>query len=114
MERIFISQILSDDLKSRSSVHTLYVALKSKYINELVFDFSNVNFASRSFIDEFYNVFIKEHRPKLENVPDKIAVILDAVSRTQEENKKTITKKSKIKSFNSVDEFCSYMTSIAF
>jgi len=114
MNRIYISQILSDDLKSRSAVRSLYHTLKSMDLNELVFDFSNVNFASRSFIDEFYNVFIKQHSATIENVPDKIASIFDAVSRTQERNEKRIVKKNDTKSFKSVDDFCSYMTKIAF
>ncbi len=45
-------------------------------LDEVIFDFSNVNFATRSFLDEFYNVFIKGHHVKLENVPNEIAIIL--------------------------------------
>lgn len=113
MNRIFISQRLSADLKSRSTVHTLYISMKSDNMDNVIFDFSNVNFATRSFIDEFYNVFVKDHNVKLENVPNEIAVILDTVSKTQEK-KKSLLQQSNVKSFSSVDDFCSYMSSLAF
>lgn len=113
MNRIYIKQELSADLKSRSTVHTLYLSVKDKNLDEVVFDFSNVNFATRSFLDEFYNVFIKEHRVKIENVPEEIAIILDTVSSTQEK-KKGLIKQKNVKSFKTVDDFCSYMSRLSF
>lgn len=113
MNRIFISKILSTDLKSRANVHTLYLSVKDMNLDEVIFDFSNVNFATRSFLDEFYNVFIKGHHVKLENVPNEIAIILDTVSRTQNKTK-NFKQQDNVKSFKTVDDFCSYMTSIAF
>jgi len=113
MNRVYITQRLSADLKSRSTVHTLYVSMQSENMDNVIFDFSNVNFATRSFLDEFYNVFIKKHNAKVENVPSEIALILNTVSKTQEK-KKSLTKQYNVKSFSNVDEFCTYMSSLAF
>jgi hypothetical protein len=113
MKRIIISDVLSADLKSRSNVHTLYKYIENMNPDEVIFDFSNVKFATRSFLDEFYNVFLKTHRFKTENVPSDIKLILDIVSRTQEDSKK-IVHQNNLKSFDTVDDFCNYMTSIAF
>lgn len=113
MNRIFISKILSTDLKSRANVHTLYLSVKDMKLDEVIFDFENVNFATRSFLDEFYNVFIKGHHIKFENVPEEIAIILDTVSRTQNKTK-NFSQQENVRSFKTVDEFCSYITSIAF
>ncbi len=113
MNRVYISKRLSADLKSRSTVHTLLLSLGNENLDNIVFDFSNVNFATRSFLDEFYNVFIKEHSAKVDNVPSEIAIILDTVSRTQE-RQKNIQEEDSVKSFKTVDDFCSYMSLLAF
>lgn len=113
MNRIYITQRLSADLKSRSTVHTLYASMQLENIDETIFDFSNVNFATRSFLDEFYNVFIKGHNVKLEHVPNEISLILETVSRTQEK-KKSIPLHENVKSFSTIDDFCSYISSLAF
>lgn len=118
MNRINISSILSADLKSRSTVHDFYLFMKNSRVENAVIDFSNVNFATRSFIDEFYNMFIKENassdiKVTLANVPDEIMAIFDAVSHTQNKEKH-IKKSDKVRSFNSVDDFCHYVSSIAF
>jgi len=113
MKRVYITQRLSADLKSRSTVHTLYLSMQSEDIDNVIFDFSNVNFATRSFLDEFYNVFVKNHHVKLEHVPNEISIILDTVSKTQEK-KKSLPEQSNIQSFKTVDDFCSYMSSLAF
>lgn len=113
MNRIYITQRLSADLKSRSTVHTLFISMQSENMENVIFDFSNVNFATRSFLDEFYNVFIKKYNAKVENVPSEIALILDTVSKTQEK-KKSLPQQNNVKSFRNVDDFCTYMSSLAF
>ncbi len=112
MNRIYITQRLSADLKSRSTVHTLYLSMKSEELDNVIFDFSNVNFATRSFLDEFYNVFLKNHKAKVENVPNEISIILDTVRRTQGKER-NFPQQGNIKSFKSVDDFCIYMASLA-
>ena len=112
MNRIYITQRLSADLKSRSTVHTLYLSMKTEELDDTIFDFSNVNFATRSFLDEFYNVFLKNHKAKVENVPNEISIILDIVQRTQGKER-NFPQQVNVKSFKSIDDFCMYMASLA-
>lgn len=55
----------------------------------VVVDFANVKFATRSFIDEYYNVLMNNAPSDIEtvNIPDDIQMIFDAVKRTQHKEK---------------------------
>lgn len=113
MNRIYISSVLSADLKSRSTVNMFYdYIIQNSYLDSII-DFSGVNFATRSFVDEFYNVFIKTHRARIENIPADIQLMFDAVGMTQDKEKKSC-EQNDIKSFTSVDALCSYMSALAF
>ncbi len=57
MTTIDITRILSQDLKSRSRANDLLLFIKNSNESEVTIDFRNVMFATRSFIDEFYNLF---------------------------------------------------------
>lgn len=88
MKTIDIAQILSPDLKSRMRAQDLRLLVDNSETDIVVMDFSGVKFATRSFIDEFYNLFLKKpeanaFRLELTNVPEDIKAMLDAVSRTQ-------------------------------
>lgn len=113
MNRIYISSVLSADLKSRSTVNMFYdYIIQNSYLDSII-DFSGVNFATRSFVDEFYNVFIKTHRARIENIPADIQLMFDAVGMTQDKEKQSC-EQNDIKSFTSVDALCSYMSALAF
>lgn len=88
MKTIDISSILSPDLKSRMRAQDLKLMIENSAADYVVIDFKGVKFATRSFIDEFYNLFLKTpeanaFRVELINVPADIKAMLDAVSRTQ-------------------------------
>ena len=79
-------------------------------------DFQGVKFATRSFIDEFYNLFLKTpeantFRVELNNVPSDIKAMLDAVSRTQV-RAKVIPSQSQEVSFKNVKEFLNYFSTL--
>lgn len=92
MKTIDITQILSPDLKSRKRVHDLDLFIRNSGEDVVVMNFSNVKFATRSFIDEFYNLFLKDpdglpYCVEITNVPEDIDTILETVSRTQTRTK---------------------------
>lgn len=113
MNRIYISKVLSADLKSRSTVNVFYEYIMHNSISDYVIDFSGVHFATRSFIDEFYNVFIKSMNVRMENVPSDIQLMFNIVGKTQNKEK-TIVEQDNIISFETVDDLCSYMSVLAF
>ncbi len=116
MVLIDITSILSQDLTSRESARRLASCIPSE--TDVVFDFRNVKFATRCFIDEFYNLFLKNpsdqtYSIQITNVPEDINTMIETVSKTQ--NKvKTIPETAHVKSFSTVDEFMQYMSGIEF
>lgn len=115
MRTVDISQILSPDLKSRLRVRDLRLFIENCQEDVVVLDFGNVAFATRSFIDEFYNVFMKSSDPlpfkiEITNVPEDINRIFESVSHTQTRIK-TVPSRTPERSFSTTDELISYLKS---
>ncbi|HBJ77401.1 MAG TPA: hypothetical protein DDY68_06545 [Porphyromonadaceae bacterium] len=121
MRTIDITQILSTDLKSRDRASDLKLFINNCDDESIQIDFKNVQFATRSFIDEFYNIFIKNqseqtHTIKLINVPRDIEIMIDSVSKTQNKPSiiSTIKETADVESFNTVEDFITYINSVNF
>lgn len=87
---IDITTILSQDLKSRLAVNDLRLYIENTGSESVVIDFAGVKFATRSFVDEYYNVIMKNQSSiKIEtiNIPEDIQTIFDVVQRTQHKEK---------------------------
>lgn len=113
MKTIDIIDILSPDLKSRVRVRDFELFIQNCGEKTVMLDFSNVQFATRSFVDEFYNVFLKAPnanttKVEITNVPEDVNTILEAVSRTQTRTK-VIPSRIPVKSFQSVDDLVHYL-----
>lgn len=118
MIQIDITDVLSQDLKSRFRVQDFYAYILNSDVREAEIDFRNVKFATRSFIDEFYNVFLKNERNMpfrvhLINVPADIGKMFESVSRTQVKMK-TISPVSNVRQFENAEELLQYMNTLAF
>lgn len=86
MKKIDISEVLGSNLLSRPLARELKrIAKENNRDSKVTIDFNNVVFATRSFMDEFYNIFILDQDidTTLENVPSNVQSMLDAVARTQ-------------------------------
>ena len=117
MKTIDIAQILTPDLKSRMRAQDLKQFIENSDADVVELDFQGVQFATRSFIDEFYNLFLKNpdanaFRVELVNVPEDIKTMLDAVSRTQV-RAKVIPSQTQEVSFKSVDEMLNYFSTVS-
>ena len=117
MKTIDIAQILSPDLKSRMRVQDLRLLMENSDDDAFVVDFHGVKFATRSFIDEFYNLFLKNpganaFKVEITNVPEDIKAMLDAVSRTQVKAK-VIPSQTPEVIFKNVEEFLHFLSSVA-
>ena len=114
MRTIDITEILSQDLKSRMRAKDLKDYVDNIQENEIKLDFQKVNFATRSFIDEFYNLFLKDpsslsYSLEIINVPADINKMIETVSRTQV-RKSVLPSKSEEIYFDDVDELINYLT----
>lgn len=117
MKTIDIAQILSPDLKSRMRAQDLKLLIENSEADVVEMDFYGVKFATRSFIDEFFNLFLKNpeanaFKVELTNVPEDIKTMLDVVSRTQV-RAKVIPSQTQEISFANVKEFLNYLSSMA-
>lgn len=117
MKTIDIAEILSPDLKSRMRAQDLQLLMKNSGENAFVLDFAHVKFATRSFMDEFFNLFLKDGKfnsfsVSIINVPEDIKAMLDAVSRTQV-RASVIPSQTPEKSFATVDEFVHFLSTAA-
>lgn len=79
-------------------------------------DFQNVKFATRSFIEEFYNLFLKTSekitfRVELANIPEGLATMLETVSRTQV-RANVIPSQTREVAFKDVNEFLRFLGSV--
>lgn len=84
----------------------------------MILDFSEVEFATRGFVDEFYNVSMKSSellpfKLEITNVPEDINKIIEAMSHTQTRTK-TISDHAPARflTFKTVDELGPYLSSI--
>jgi len=90
MKTIDITTIAGPDLKSRLLVHDILIFLRNTGEESVTLDFSNVKFATRSFMDEFYNTFVKqdcEYKVSLVGMPEDIEYMLKVVGNTQNKPK---------------------------
>lgn len=115
MRTIDISRILSPDLKSRNCARDLALYMSNTGEETVTVDFSNVKFATRSFMDEFYNLFLKDsvdrpYRVEITNLPEDINAILESVSRVRTKAK-IIPSNIREKTFKNVDELLDYLIS---
>lgn len=114
---IDITNVIAVDLSSRSTVHDLLQLIQNSGEKKVVLDFSKVEFATRSFVDEFYNVFIKKPVEgvdiKFENMPDELVKMLEVVKQTQN-GKPNQEKIADAECFDTVEDFCNYCSQLAF
>ena len=114
MESLDITRILSQDLKSRIRAHDLKQFIVNSNVSTVILDFCNVRFATRSFIDEFYNIFLKFPQEnsfsiKIINVPMDIKIMLDTVSKTQIHTNVIDSYIHEV-TFNDVNNFLNYIS----
>lgn len=114
MQTIDIAAILSPDLKSRLRAQDLKLLIENSGAEAVELDFRNVKFATRSFMDEFYNLLLKDPKASpckvtITNVPEDLKAMLDAVSRTQVQAK-VIPSNTPEVDFKTVDEMVEFLS----
>ena len=92
---IDITELFSKDLKSRSVARELRDMIINEKSTRVKINFDSVNFITRSFMDEFYNVIVtnKNFDIELINLSPEMEAMLDAVKSTQHKSKKITEKK---------------------
>lgn len=117
---IDIATFAGCDLKSRITVRNLYDSILNNTNADacVKIDFHNVNFVTRSFIDEFYNVFFNSVNIKTEliNVAPEIEAMIEVVKSIQRKSKTTSVKShsDSVVKFSTISETNKYLSSLSF
>ncbi|MBO8485669.1 MAG: DUF4325 domain-containing protein [Bacteroidetes bacterium] len=114
MNVFYIAKILSPDLMSRPLADDFYNYIKNADEREVIIDFSGVNFATRSFMDEFYVLFqdnIKNSTVNLVNMPYDVEKTLEAVKATQ--NKKKFVSDDTIVKTTDIQDLENHLSALA-
>ena len=108
MTTIDITTVLTSTLQSRVRVYDLKQYITNSKVDDVILDFKNVQFATRSFMDEFYKVFLKNpsennFKVHLVNLPSDINSMLESVSKTQN-SVHTVKATSNVTEFKNIAE----------
>ncbi|MCC8114636.1 MAG: hypothetical protein LIP03_11750 [Bacteroidales bacterium] len=116
-----ITTLLGQDLRLRNTVVDGLLYVNNCDEDKVVIDFKNVKFATRSFIDEYYNTFVLKRighcKPEVEtiNVPSDIQYIFNVVSKTQ--TRKRVYEevdRSHVHRFNTLEEMRAWFKTLSF
>jgi hypothetical protein len=113
--QINIKSILGNTLDSRDGAILLFQSLSPNQ-KDIIFDFSAIDFMSRSFADQFHKEFLKLLSDKdlnisISNAPIQVIDILEVVSKTQEV-KDPGTLNLPIYSFSKLEQLTNYLQAI--
>ena len=116
---IDITAYIGRDLKSRVAAREFYEKISNEQRTNIKIDFGNVSFATRSFMDEFYNIFIAnvDMNVELINLSAEIEAMLDAVKSTQHRPKNSANRISSHHDdirFSSITEANKYLEALPF
>lgn len=115
---INIAAFLGQNLKSRIVVRDFHDKILSQNMPAVVLDFKDVIFATRSFMDEFYNVFLCNNivEANLINLSPELEKMLNTVKDTQHKSAKAAIKvfpNSELK-FSSISQVNKYLEKLSF
>lgn len=119
MKTIDVAKLIGVSPISRPLVHDLFNLAKNSQEKEILLDFFGVEFASRSFMDEFYNVFLKDadmgFSVEVNGMNSDLQAILAAVKKTQSggnsnHTPNSVFSESEVYTTNDIDDFTNFLS----
>jgi len=116
IKAIQVSALFSNDLKSRLVARNIRNFILEKQYISVTIDFKNVTFASRTFMDEFYNqvVLNPKFKTKIINMSSDIQSMFDAVKATQHKSREYKNESNHVFTFSSVSDVNNYLNGLSF
>ena len=118
MKTIDITTILGAELKSRTSARDFATYLRNMNVTEACVDFSRVNSVTRSFMDEFYQLLLKDGKTSdtsivLAGMGEQADAFLKSVERTSV-SPRPVVDNSNVRFVNlqTVEQLSEYLESI--
>lgn len=112
MDKIFkVAELISSDIRSRANVNIIRSAIDG--INEnIILDFTDVVFMSRSFTDELYNLMDEHNNVSLSNMNDFVSSMYNAVVQGRKKKRVFEPESSEIKEFDDMKSLASFLSTI--
>lgn len=112
MDKIFkVAELISTDIRSRANVNIIRSAIDG--INEnIILDFTDVAFMSRSFTDELYNLMSEHKNVSLSNMNDFVNSMYNAVVQGRKVKRVFESEPSEIKEFDDMKSLSSFLSTI--
>lgn len=106
--KIKIKELISDNIRSRFNGDILRTAI-SKEKGQIVLDFSNVEFISRTFADELYNIVNENKNISIENMNDFVGTMYGIVKNGRASTRHPVESDAKILEFKDMDSLSEYL-----
>lgn len=112
MENVLkISELISTDVRSRYNAGIIRSAMDGLE-GDIVLDFTEVTFISRSFTDELCTIVEKHQNIKIVNTIKEVKSMIDAVTSGRKQKRKRIKDDSEIKEFTDIESLTSFLATI--
>lgn len=103
-----IAELVSSDIRSRANASIIRATLDG--INENVtLDFDGVEFVSRSFADELYEIMKEYDNISIKNTSDIVKSMMDAVVSGRKSKRKFNEDNSEIREFDDMNSLSSFL-----
>lgn len=112
MDKFFkVAELISTDIRSRANVDIIRSAIDG--INEnIILDFTDVTFMSRSFTDELYNLMSEHKNVSLSNMNNFVNSMYNAVVEGRKSKRVFESESSEIKEFDDMKSLASFLSTI--
>jgi hypothetical protein len=107
MNRISIKDIISHEIRSRSSADLIRPRLTAGEDN--VIDMGGVVFISRSFADELYNLQLDYVSVRFENASGDVEKMMQVVRKGRQQKRVRPTKSAPVLNLTSIEDFSDFL-----
>lgn len=111
MKIVVVKDILGTEARSRRSIEVVREAIGNKE-NTFMIDMNGVDFISRSFADELYNLSIDTHKFRIINKNDNVRRMIEVVWAGRKESRKRSEEDVEIQDYKDVDDFFAFLKTL--
>lgn len=108
---IKISALISTDIRSRANARIISSTIDGVDEN-VILDFTDVTFVSRSFTDELYNLMNEHRNITLAHMNDFVQSMYDVVVQSRKSKRVFKTESSEFKEFDDMKSLASFLATI--
>lgn len=108
---LHISELISTDIRSRANIVIIQSAIDGINKN-IILDFSNVTFISRSFTDELYNLMCDHKNISVSHMNDFVQSMLDIVAQGRKSKRVFKSEAYEIKECDDITSLSQFLSTL--